>query len=281
MSAKGFMEKFSRALEETKRATGSSGLPPDDLFDLVREDPDGAAESIQIILARGESEPPFRRAMLQMAMAVAGAYAETERDDSLAQFVASKAAAWGVADVRPGIVPDTRPNAKPLRPDERLLVLQIDVDTWKSSSPYSAVRHLNGLGGYPDRRAWLLRACNKVSIIFDGLERDPRETWQVPEIRKYVANLVVDVPGICFFLAAEHNMNQMLFLALADTDAYVDGNVQLEHRSYITAVATGIAGMRDLCQQAGVDFVARTRTVLHGLPEAFQKIVLEGVQAVR
>ena len=48
-----------------------------------------------------------------------------------------------------------------------------------------------------------VRAEKKLSVFFDGYDDDPREIWQIPETRAFVARLFSEYPELLFYLNDE------------------------------------------------------------------------------
>ena len=59
------------------------------------------------------------------------------------------------------------------------------------------------------------RAEHHLAILFMGYANDPREVYQIPEIRKYVAHIYSLYPELYYYLAAESSV-RIILLCLLD-----------------------------------------------------------------
>lgn len=68
---------------------------------------------------------------------------------------------------------------------------------------------------------------SRIIMTFNGYDFDPREVYQIPEIRKWTSRLLTNVPHLFYFLSSEAYCIRIFFLCLADTERRVGEEVTL------------------------------------------------------
>lgn len=284
MTGKEFGIEFAALMEVTKKATGRTGLPGQELMELVRRGPEAAVEWVDAVLKGAEQAVAMRRSVAQMAHAVAGAYEAVEADDSLRIRVERKLTTWGLKELLPQFIRDPNVARTPEAPDERVLVLRVDAPSWRAGATYVVTRIVGNPPNGADNPQWLRRICGKVRITFDGLHNDPREVWQVPEVRAFMQKLRKEAPGLAFWMdfSQEGGMLRILYLSLADPSAEAPGNgVNLYDASFLSVLLSTLIDMRSLCQEAGIGWPERCQAVLRDLPPAFQDHFFQALSRVK
>lgn len=74
-----------------------------------------------------------------------------------------------------------------------------------------------------------IKAEQKLSIFFDGYDDDPREIWQIPETRAFVARIFSEYPELLFYLNEE--TKTPIICCLMNTNRSLKdcrGNTQIE-----------------------------------------------------
>lgn len=284
MTGKEFGSEFAALLEATKKAAGQTGILGQELLDLVRRGPNAAVECVDAMLKAAEQTVAMRRSAAQMTHAIAGAYEAVEGDDSLRIHVERKLATWGLKDLLPQFIRDPNAAPEPEAPDERVIVLQVDAPSWRGGATYVVTRIVSNPPRGSDNRQWLRRICGKVRITFDGLHNDPREVWQVQEVRAFMQKLKKEAPGLAFWtdFSQEGGMLRILYLSLSDPSAEAEGNgVNLYDASFLTALLSTLIDMRPLCQEAGIAWPERCQAILRDFPPAFQDHFFQALAQVK
>lgn len=62
----------------------------------------------------------------------------------------------------------------------------------------------------------LENSCSKLMITFDGYENDPREIYEIEEIRKYVSKLFSENKDLFYYITTMDNNNSMLLACMSD-----------------------------------------------------------------
>jgi hypothetical protein len=88
----------------------------------------------------------------------------------------------------------------------------------------------------------MMPANAKAVLKFDGYERDPREVWEIPEIRNFVKKALLRAPGILPRFTLHHR--RMLRSCVLDhnREPLSDGRVRCRHSPlwHLIACAAGM-----------------------------------------
>lgn len=69
---------------------------------------------------------------------------------------------------------------------------------------------------------------SQVMLVFDGYDLDSRELYQIPEVRKWVNRLYVNVPHLFYFLTAENYNIRIVYLCLVELGGRQGEQVSIE-----------------------------------------------------
>lgn len=69
---------------------------------------------------------------------------------------------------------------------------------------------------------------SRIILTFNDYDFDPREVYQIQEIRKWTSRLLTNVPHLFYFLSSEGYCIRIFFLCLADTKWRIGEEVVLE-----------------------------------------------------
>ncbi|MFM9280933.1 hypothetical protein [Paenibacillus jiagnxiensis] len=72
------------------------------------------------------------------------------------------------------------------------------------------------------------KSRSSILINYSGYDSDPREVYQIPEIRKFMDRLFKNVPHLFYLLAQENHAMLMVFLCLAPAVRQPGGQVNIE-----------------------------------------------------
>ncbi len=277
MSAKTILAELRRLMDESKATRGFSGIQNSQVVAMATDEPDAIVEVVETLLRGAVALPETKRFAFQLALALAAAYQVATGDDSLQQTTMLELERQGLQDVKPGTYLDPDVVEPPKMP--ALVALQVDRDAWSASDPYSLIRKLTEFADGEDRAIQLRTVCGRLLIQFDGLNADPREVWEVPEIRAYMADLLRKVPGLAFYLCfdEQYGMFRVLYLCLADPDALEGLTLNLTHVSTVAAVMAILLGMKSLCKEAGVSWDEQASRVMAQFPQDYTQDILTSV----
>lgn len=76
------------------------------------------------------------------------------------------------------------------------------------------------------------RFCGAVEVAVDGYNHDPREIYEIPEVRAYMRDLDDDFPFLPFFLSRHTGTLRMLAFCLLPTERVAAGQIRVDKRAY-------------------------------------------------
>lgn len=92
---------------------------------------------------------------------------------------------------------------------------------------YEPLTVLRQLAGTPEKA---VAACGRISLVVDGYDRDPRELFEIPEVRNFIKALDDMWPYWLFFLSQVDDSIKIVESCLCDSIEVVPG---------VTSVDTG------------------------------------------
>ena len=254
----------------TRQGEGKMGIQSDVVNKMVREDPESAANIVLAVCRKDDVPSPFA----QLAMAIAVAYKVELGDDSLINEV--NAAPWVNRISAPTFLP-TQPDDSPLEEENPLLkvdstslrILEADPGDLQTGSVQNFVHAL----GLKDKSPALIAKMSELwgmCILVFPLDQDPRGVWEIPEARRFVANLHEAMPYFPAYLQfrQEFGMFMVYFGCLADPEAVDDGKLNLTHPSVTKRLSESLIAVGFLAAGLGKDVRPIWRTMLSPLPVA-------------
>lgn len=106
--------------------------------------------------------------------------------------------------------------------------------------------------------------CGRISLVVDGYNHDPRELFEVPEVRAYIKRLDQAWPNWFFFLSQADDSVKLLESCLCETIEVVPGVTSIDLEQFERSLARHFTAMH------------RLREAL-GLPEEMCEEVAEGI----
>lgn len=97
------------------------------------------------------------------------------------------------------------------------------------------------------QNAW--NTCGGVSLVFDGYCSDPRELWEISEVRAYVKKLTTAWPSWMFFLDGSRHSLVVLFMCLCAMERTDNPNKQRVVNLPHDLLSVGFEGVRQICTQ--------------------------------
>ena len=132
------------------------------------------------------------------------------------------------------------------------------VETCDLAEPLVLLRRLTA-----DRQT-AIDFCGRISLVVDGYNDDPRELFEVPEVRAYIKRLDQAWPYWFFFLSQIDESIKLLESSLCDTIEVVPGVTSIDLDQLERSLARHFTAMH------------RLREAL-GLPEDLCEEVAEGI----
>lgn len=229
----------------TVKIGGKSGVNAEVLWQIVKDDPESAAEAVSAI-SRQADVPVY---MAQIAYTIAAAYENLFEDDSLSLEVAQ--APWAGKYRPPQLVHE---DGDPLPPpsleervgapdDHRTRIINIDPEDLRNGS-IETLLELFSLEPFEAERLETLTALWGNCVLAFPLDDDPRYVAQIPSARAYLAKLHAVMPYFPCYLnfRQEAGMFQTYFASLADLEAFkpqAEG-LDLVHKSLLNVLVESL-----------------------------------------
>lgn len=128
-----------------------------------------------------------------------------------------------------------------------VVVSRSDVDNRDISTTLGALSDLLGA------RATVRRFQGRVSVSFDGFNDDPREIYEIPEIRRFCADLDAQFPYWLYFLSTADSSLKMMAFCLCKVEKRGPGLVMLNNTDLGHFLYSHFAAMNDLFHQHSLD----------------------------
>jgi hypothetical protein len=271
--AEAFMNRLNSQIQS--QGAGKMGIDVDALRAIVRENPEMTVAAAKTYLQMGR----YGRGYYQVAVALATMYQAEFQDDSLAREMQRGLKAAGAGDAQP----EVRANEAALEhaAPERLPGIQINIDSASLTrgDPYPLIRQFSV--DQAKRADWpaLAKLRGRCFLTFET-RGDPREVWQVPEVRHFVAGLHAALPYFPYYLHPAPKMGFFLvyFGSMADDEALGAGpSIDLLHPSVLGRVVASLKAIVQLSKKLGEDPLSVCRHVLSGGPPEYSEQVLQAV----
>lgn len=258
------------------RGDGTQFMNLNALRELVGSDPEQTAATCRQCMHLARQRVGTWHGHAQLAQALAGLYEDEFDDDTLSVWVADELASAGLEVTEPGvgILDSESDRLLPVDqvPDERPLLITVERLMLDSADIYPFVAmfsHHEGERG-PERLEKLREFRGRVAIAFDISEDDPREVWEVPEVRAYVALLSERMPYLPYYFLPGHLRTLFTWLScLAPPDAWSGGGVRLDHPDVMLQAAVALHFTRRFAAWLGDDPDEVAQLVFADWPEGF------------
>lgn len=97
------------------------------------------------------------------------------------------------------------------------------------------------------QNAW--NTCGGVSLVFDGYRSDPREIWEIAEVRAYVKKLTTAWPTWMFYLDNSRYSLVVCFMCLCEMKRTDDPNTHRVVSFSNEMVNLGFEGIEHICSK--------------------------------
>lgn len=91
-----------------------------------------------------------------------------------------------------------------------------------------------------------LEYCGRISLVFDGYDNDPRELFEIPEVRSYFQRLDEQWPYWFFFLSQADDSIKLLESCLCETIEVIPGVTSIEIEQMELSLARHFGAMEKL-----------------------------------
>ena len=248
-----FLQKVRSCI---RKQDGRSVIVESELRDAVAEQPAVTAAAVSHLLHEADRQPDFQGVFLQLALAVGDIYEKVTGDDSLVLEV-QEAAEKKRGRPLDGLKRESSGAASDGPP---LIFTEVPRDALARCDVYSVVRELatERLTGaqFADLRG-------RIALTFP-LEGDDRPLWEIPEVRRFMAELFKVMPYFPYYLdpTPEIGAFVVFFGCLADPEAFEEGGFNATHPSVVERVSDVLIAVTDVCRKAGQDPQPALQTIL-------------------
>jgi hypothetical protein len=115
-----------------------------------------------------------------------------------------------------------------------------------------------------EQNDWLMVARNSISFITHGYDDDPRELYDIPEVRGWFQRLFAAYPGLFYWLDMDSNMFVLIGLLLF-SPTRVAGNVGLSNEDLQQYMVAGFTGLNQFCDKHGLSAGPTNKMVVRRL----------------
>ncbi|WP_128437083.1 chlororespiratory reduction 6 domain-containing protein [Streptomyces cyaneus] len=246
------------------------------LKELVGSDPEQTAATCRQCVHLARQRAGTWHGHAQLAQTLAALYEDEFDDDTLSVWVADELESAGLVVTEPEVgildAESDRLISVDEVPDERPMLITVERQMLDSADIYPFValfsRHEGERG--PERLQQLRELRGRVAISFDIPPDDPREVWEVPEVRAYVFLLSERLPYLPYYFLPERLGTLFTWLScLAPEDAWSGGGVRLDHPGVILQAARFLHCTRRFAEWLQDDPDEAARLVFGDWPEGF------------
>lgn len=127
-----------------------------------------------------------------------------------------------------------------------LMVSRQQVEAGDIAEVLPLLRRLTG------HRDTALEHCGRISLVIDGYNDDPRELFEVPEVRAYVQRIDQQWPYWFFFLSQADDSIKLVESCLCDTIEVIPGVASIDIQQMERSLARHFGAMNALCEALNV-----------------------------
>ncbi|MFK0282453.1 chlororespiratory reduction 6 domain-containing protein [Streptomyces sp. NPDC090499] len=261
---------------------GTQRVDLNSLWELVESDPEQTAATCKWCVRRAVERGRSRHGYAQVALTLAQLYESIFDDDTLTVWVTDEFERAGVTVRQPRMAVLDREtgdlSSPDDQPDDRPVMLNIERRLIDSGDIYPLVAFFSHHPDGADReqlRRLREHRC-RVMLTFDIPTTDPREVWEVPEVRAYVALLAERMPYLpYYFLPREFGTLFTWLACLAPPEARAGSGVQLLHPDVLLHAALAYHYTWRFARWLGDDADATVGDVFSTLPAEYMPYVRE------
>ena len=104
---------------------------------------------------------------------------------------------------------------------------------------------LRQLAGNPEKA---ITACGRVSVVIDGFNADPRELFEIPEVRRYIQQLDALWPYWFFFLSQADDSIKVIESCLCDSIEVVPGVTSIDTEQLNDCLTRHFSALNSYCE---------------------------------
>lgn len=127
-----------------------------------------------------------------------------------------------------------------------LVLSRLQVESGDTQEPMAFLQHLVSSSNAA------LEFMGRVSLIVDGYNDDPRELFEIPEVRHYYKKLDSQWPYWFFFLSQADDSIQILESCLRDTVEVIPGVSSVDLEQMERSLARHFTALNRLCEALAI-----------------------------
>jgi hypothetical protein len=154
-----------------------------------------------------------------------------------------------------------------------LMFSRRQVETCDMDEPLELLRSLTA------DRGVAIEFCGRISLVVDGYNDDPRELFEVPEVRAYIRRLDQAWPNWFFFLSQADESIKLLESCLCDTIEVVPGVTSIDLDQMESSLARHFGAMYRLSEELDPPEDACEK-VAEGIIGMFRNAAVERIEGV-
>jgi hypothetical protein len=104
---------------------------------------------------------------------------------------------------------------------------------------------LRQLAGNPEKA---ISACGRISLIIDGYDTDPRELFEIPEVRRYIQQMDALWPYWFFFLSQADDSIKVVESCLCDSIEVVPGVTSIDTEQLNNCLTRHFSALNHYCE---------------------------------
>jgi hypothetical protein len=93
----------------------------------------------------------------------------------------------------------------------------------------------------------------KVSLGFDGYDDDPREVYEIPEVRRFVSALDAEFPYWFYFLITDNEILKTITFCMCQITKPSPGRIKLEPNELQNFIVHHFEALNQLCETFGIE----------------------------
>jgi hypothetical protein len=152
-----------------------------------------------------------------------------------------------------------------------LMFSRRQVETCDVDEPLELLRSLTA-----DRDV-AIEFCGRISLVVDGYNDDPRELFEIPEVRAYIKRLDQAWPYWFFFLSQADESIKLLESCLCETIEVVPGVTSIDLEQLERSLARHFAAMHRLGEELDLPEEIR-EDVAEGIISMFRNAAVERIE---
>ncbi len=123
-----------------------------------------------------------------------------------------------------------------------LVISREQINECDISGPLRVLRQLQG---NPEKA---VAACGRISLVIDGYNKDPRELFEIPEVRRFIKELDAIWPYWFFFLSQADDSIKVIESCLCDSIEVVPGVTSIDSEQLQNCLSRHFSAMNNYCE---------------------------------